>query len=144
GIGDDAAVLAPGSEPWVCSVDASVQGVHFDLGLVGLADVGYRSFQAAVSDLAAMGARPLAALSALVLPRALSAADIDRLTAGQAEASRETGCPVVGGNVSRGGELGITTTVLGHAAQPILRSGARPGDQVWLLGELGLAAAGLS
>ena len=83
GIGDDAAVLAAGSEPWVCSVDASVQGVHFDLGFIGLEDVGYRSFQAAVSDLAAMGARPVAALSALILPRSLSSADIDRLTAGQ-------------------------------------------------------------
>jgi thiamine-monophosphate kinase len=144
GIGDDAAVLAAGSEPWVCSVDASVQGVHFDLRFVGLEDVGYRSFQAAVSDLAAMGARPLAALSALILPRSLSPTDIDRLTAGQAEASREAGCPIVGGNVSRGSELSVTTTVLGHAAHPIPRSGARPGEQLWLVGELGLAAAGLS
>ena len=144
GIGDDAAVLSAGSEPWVCSVDASVQGVHFDRRYLGLADIGYRSFQAAVSDLAAMGARPLAALSALILPRALSEAGIDELTSGQAEASRETACPIVGGNVSRGGELSITTTVLGQAAAPIPRSGARPGEQLWLVGELGLAAAGLS
>jgi thiamine-monophosphate kinase len=144
GIGDDAAVLAAGNEPWVCSVDASVQGVHFDLAFLSLEDVGYRSFQAAISDLAAMGARPLAALSALILPRAFSAADIDRLTAGQAEASREMACPIVGGNVSRGGELSVTTTVLGHAPHPIPRSGARPGEQLWLVGELGLAAAGLS
>jgi thiamine-monophosphate kinase len=144
GIGDDAAVLAAGSEPWVCSVDASVQGVHFDLRFLGLEDVGYRSFQAAVSDLAAMGARPRAALSALVLPRWLSAADIDRLTAGQAKASQETDCPIVGGNLARGGELSVTTTVLGQAERPIPRSGARPGEQLWLVGELGLAAAGLS
>jgi len=144
GIGDDAAVLEPGSEPWVCSVDASVQGVHFDRGFVGLEDIGYRSFQAAISDLAAMGARPRAALSALILPRSLSAADIDRLTAGQAEASRDTGCPIVGGNVSRGAELSVTTTVLGQAARPVRRSGARAGEQLWLVGELGLAAAGLS
>lgn len=144
GIGDDAAVLAPGSEPWVCSVDASVQGVHFDLGFVALEDVGYRSFHAAASDLAAMGARPRAALSALILPRSLSSADIERLTVGQAEASRETACPIVGGNVSRGGELSVTTTVLGQAPQPIARSGARPGEQLWLVGEVGLAAAGLA
>ncbi|HWO08960.1 MAG TPA: thiamine-phosphate kinase [Polyangiaceae bacterium] len=144
GIGDDAAVLAAGSEPWVCSVDACVQGVHFDLRFLTLADVGYRSFQAAISDLAAMGATPVAALSALVLPKALSAADIDQLTAGQADASRETACPIVGGNLSRGAELSVTTTVLGRASRPIPRSGARPGEELWLVGELGMAAAGLS
>jgi thiamine-monophosphate kinase len=144
GIGDDAAVLAPAAEPWVCSVDASVAGVHFDTRFVGYEDIGFRSFQAAVSDLAAMGAAPTAALSALVLPRGLSARAIDELTAGIAAASRDTGCPVVGGNISRGGELSLTTTVLGHAARPLRRSGARPGDELWLIGGVGLAAAGLS
>src|SRR5215510_7321299 len=112
GIGDDAAVLAAGADPWVCSVDASVQGVHFDLRYLDLEDVGYRSFQAAASDLAAMGAEPTAALSALILPRALSGEGLDRLTFGQRRASWECGCPLVGGNISRGGELSITTTVL--------------------------------
>jgi thiamine-monophosphate kinase len=144
GIGDDAAVLAPTVEPCVVSVDASVEGVHFDRTLVGYADIGYRAFQAAISDLAAMGALPVAALSALVLPRALPRAAIDELTAGQVRASRETECPVVGGNISRGGELSITTTVLGRALQPLCRSGARPGDQLWLVGHVGLAAAGLA
>lgn len=144
GIGDDAAVLAPASEPTVVSVDASVEGVHFDLRYVGYEDVGFRAFQAAVSDLAAMGAVPTAALSALVLPRSLPREAVDQLTMGQAAASRETRCPVVGGNISRGAELSITTTVLGRAREPLQRSGARPGDQLWLLGGLGLAAAGLS
>jgi thiamine-monophosphate kinase len=144
GIGDDAAVLAPPREPLVISVDASVEGVHFDLEYLSHEDVGYRAFQAAVSDIAAMGAEPVAALSALVLPRHLSQQAIEQLTAGQAEASRETGCPVVGGNVSRGRELSITTTVVGRAAQPLQRRGARPGEQLWLVGEVGMAAAGLS
>jgi thiamine-monophosphate kinase len=144
GIGDDAAVLAPATEPWVCSVDASVAGVHFDTRLIGYEDIGFRAFQAAISDLAAMGASPTAALSALVLPRGLSARAIDELTAGVAAASRDTGCPVVGGNISRGGELSLTTTVLGHAARPLRRSGARPGEELWLIGGVGLAAAGLS
>jgi thiamine-monophosphate kinase len=144
GIGDDAAVLAPATEPSVISVDASVEGVHFDGAYVGYEDIGYRAFQAAISDLAAMGALPSAALSALVLPRGLSPDSLDQLTRGQARASRETGCPVVGGNVSRGGELSITTTVIGRAAAPLSRAGARPGEQLWLVGELGLAAAGLA
>jgi thiamine-monophosphate kinase len=144
GIGDDAAVLAPSAEPCVCSVDASVEGVHFDRAYLELEDVGYRSFQAAVSDLAAMGAVPAAALSALVLPRVLSKQAIDRLASGQAQASRDTSCPIIGGNISRGTELSVTTTVLGHAREPLRRSGARPGDELWLVGPIGLAAAGLS
>ena len=144
GIGDDAAVLAPPHEPLVVSVDASVEGVHFVFDYLSHEDIGYRAFQAAVSDLAAMGAQPLAALSALVLPRHLSSDGVERLTAGQALASRETGCPIVGGNVSRGRELSITTTVIGRAAEPLQRRGARPGEQLWLIGDVGLAAAGLS
>ncbi|HVZ31560.1 MAG TPA: thiamine-phosphate kinase, partial [Polyangiaceae bacterium] len=144
GIGDDAAVLAAGGGQCVVSVDASVQGVHFDLRWLSLSDVGYRSFQAAVSDLAAMGARPLAAFSALILPRELSPEQIDELTLGQREASIETGCPIAGGNIARGGELSVTTTVLGRCERPLLRSGARPGEQLWLVGEIGLAAAGLA
>src|SRR5262245_51504277 len=87
GIGDDAAVLAAQPEDWVCSVDASVEGVHFDLAYLSFEDVGYRSFQAAASDLAAMGAAPVAALSALTLPRSLSNGQIDELARGQALAS---------------------------------------------------------
>ncbi len=149
GIGDDAAVLsasaaAPAGASWVASVDASVQGVHFDLRYVTLEDVGYRAFQAAASDLAAMGAAPVGALSALVLPRGMSTAAVDELTIGQQAASVECGCPIVGGNISRGGELSITTTVLGRAERPLSRCGARPGEQVWLIGALGLAGAGLA
>jgi thiamine-monophosphate kinase len=144
GIGDDAAVLAGGGGECVVSVDASVQGVHFDLRWLSLSDVGYRSFQAAVSDLAAMGAQPVAALSALILPRELSPEQIDELTLGQREASIETRCPIAGGNIARGGELSVTTTVFGRCERPLLRSGARPGEQLWLVGEIGLAAAGLA
>ena len=144
GIGDDAAILAPSAEASVCSVDASVQGVHFDLRWLSLEDVGYRSFQAAASDLAAMGAVPVAALSALILPRELPADGLDQLTIGQRAASLECDCPIVGGNLSRGRELSITTTVLGRSGVALPRSGARPGDELWLVGALGLAAAGLA
>jgi thiamine-monophosphate kinase len=144
GIGDDAAVLATGAGVWVCSVDACVEGVHFDLDFLTLEDTGYRAFQAAASDLAAMGATPVAALSALILPRGLSSAAIDELTRGQALASAECKCPIVGGNVSRGHELSLTTTVMGECERPLCRDGARPGDELWVVGPLGLSAAGLS
>jgi thiamine-monophosphate kinase len=144
GIGDDAAVLAASREPLVVTVDASVEGTHFRRSLLALEDVGFRAFHAALSDLAAMGARPLAALSALTLPRSFSARDLAALTRGQAEAAAGTRCPIVGGNVARGRVLSLTTTVLGRARRTLLRDGARPGDECWLIGDVGLAAAGFA
>lgn len=144
GIGDDAAVLAAGRAPWVCSVDTSVEGVHFTHELASLEDIGYRAFQAALSDLAAMGAAPRAALSSLILPRGFGRSKLEALSQGQAEAARTGGCPIVGGNLARGRELSLTTTVLGHAERSLLRSGARPGHELWLIGAVGQAAAGLA
>jgi thiamine-monophosphate kinase len=144
GIGDDAAVLRPVGEPLVWTVDASVEGTHFERAWLTLEDIGYRAFQAAASDLAAMGARPLAALSALELPKGFSKRDLARLTAGQALAARDCGAPVVGGNVARSSRLALTTTLLGKARAPLGRDGAAPGDELWLLGDVGLAALGLA
>jgi thiamine-monophosphate kinase len=145
GIGDDAAILEPPTgRSLVWTVDAQVEGVHFRRAWMDLADLGWRSFVAAASDLAAMGATPWCALSSLVLPSDLDDDALDLLAKGQAEAARAVGCPIVGGNLSRGGELSLTTTLLGMALTPITRAGARPGDGVWVAGELGLAAAGLS
>lgn len=143
GIGDDAAVLRVGRERIVISCDDQVQGVHFDLRWLTTADVGYRSLQAAASDLAAMGAQPLAAVASLHVPRGFPERQLRALARGQAEAGQRLGCPVVGGNVARGEQLSVTTTVLGRVTKPLLRTGARPGDELWVLGELGLARAGL-
>jgi thiamine-monophosphate kinase len=144
GIGDDAAVLRAVPEPLVWTVDASVEGTHFERAWLDLEDVGYRAFQAAASDVAAMGARPLAALSALELPKGFSKSELARLSAGQALAARECGAPIVGGNVARASRLALTTTVLGSARSPIGRDGAHAGDELWLLGDVGLAALGLA
>ncbi len=144
-IGDDAAVLAGGDRRLVLSVDAQVQGVHFRPELLGWDDVGFRSLTAALSDLAAMGAGPRAALLALVLPDAFPDEQLYRLIDGVAEASDLYGSPVVGGNLSRGGEVSVTTTVVGEAPEGVLtRSGARPGDLVFVTGTLGDAALGLA
>jgi thiamine-monophosphate kinase len=98
---------------------------------------------AAASDLAAMGARPRGVLSALILPADFGDDDLARLTRGQAEAAAALGTAVVGGNLARGTELSVTTTVLGSAAKPLLRTGAVAGDIVAVAGLLGLAAAGI-
>lgn len=145
GIGDDAAVLeAIGAGALVWTVDAQVDGTHFRTDWVSWEDVGWRSFMAAASDLAAMGAEPVAALSSLVLAPSIDDAALDAIARGQAAASDEVGAPVVGGNLARGTETSLTTTLLGRAALPVLRSGARVGDALWLAGPVGLAAAGLA
>jgi thiamine-monophosphate kinase len=143
GIGDDAAVLAAGNADWIWTVDSSVQDVHFRFGWLTEADIGWKSFQAAVSDLAAMGASPVGALSALELPKSFSDRALNRLLDGQKQASKQLNCPVIGGNLAAASALAITTTVLGRTKQPLLRSGARIGDEVWLVGDVGLARAGL-
>ncbi|MBX3223551.1 MAG: thiamine-phosphate kinase [Labilithrix sp.] len=143
GIGDDAAVLDPVDGSLVWTIDAQVDGTHFRMAWLGWEDVGWRSFMAAASDLAAMGATPVAALSALTLADDVDDAALDALARGQADAARAVSAPVVGGNLARGRETSITTTLLGRAERPVLRSGAREGDGVYLAGAVGMAAAGL-
>lgn len=144
GIGDDAAVLALAKRSGlVWTVDTAVEHVHFERSWLSLADLGWRSFHAAASDVSAMGGSPLAALSSVIFPARFGASDLEQLARGQRAAARALGCSVVGGNLSRGAELSITTSLLGHAPRPILRSGARAGDELWLCGDVGLAAAGL-
>jgi thiamine-monophosphate kinase len=142
GIGDDAAVLKSAGR-WVWTVDTAVEHVHFERGWLSLADLGWRSFQAAASDVSAMGGAPFAALSSVIFPKGFARAELTQLARGQRAAGRSLGCAIVGGNLSRGAELSITTTLVGSVQRPLLRSGARVGDELWLCGELGLAAAGL-
>jgi thiamine-monophosphate kinase len=143
GVGDDAAVLLPGSAPLVFTIDAAVEGVHFRRAWMSLREIGFRSLMAAASDLAAMGATPRGVVSALILPDHVDDADLEDLARGQAEAAEALGTAVVGGNLSRGGELSITTAVLGEASKPLLRRGAREGDALAIAGPVGLAGAGV-
>jgi thiamine-monophosphate kinase len=142
-IGDDAAVLSARGTSLVWTVDSAVDGIHFRREWLSLEDVGWRSLAAAASDLAAMGASPRGVLSALILPEHFTDKELEALARGQAAAAASLGTAVLGGNLSRGSELSITTTLLGEADEPILRSRARAGDVVALAGSVGLAAAGL-
>jgi thiamine-monophosphate kinase len=144
GIGDDAAVLAVGDgRRLVWTVDEQVEGTHFRRDLVGWRDVGWRSFMAAASDVAAMGAAPWCALSAIVVPDDVDDGALEQIARGQHAAAHEVGAPVVGGNLARGPALSIATTLLGTCDRPVLRAGAVAGDGLWLAGRVGLAAAGL-
>ncbi len=144
GIGDDCAVLKPASGARVWTVDCAVEGVHFRRDRMSLAAIGFRSFMAAASDIAAMGAKATGALSALVLPSALTDAELDELVSGIARAADACACPVIGGNLARGGELSLTTTVLGEPhSRVLLRSGAQAGDGLFVTGPIGSAALGM-
>ena len=144
GIGDDAAAIAPGLEALVWTIDSAIEGIHFRRDLVSFADLGFRATMAAVSDLAAMGARPLGVLASLVLPSDIDDEALVALAGGQRAACDALRTAVLGGNLARGGELSITTTVLGESVDPLRRDGARAGDALWLSGPVGLAASGLA
>jgi thiamine-monophosphate kinase len=145
GIGDDAAVLLapPGVGRLIWTIDEQVEGVHFRRDFASWRDVGWRSFQAAASDVAAMGARPWCALCALVLPDTVDDAALEEITLGQRDAALAVGAPIVGGNLSRGTGFSIATTLLGVCERAVGRSGAKVGDGLWMAGHVGLAACGL-
>lgn len=145
GIGDDCAVLRPLRGESVWTIDACQEGVHFSLEWMDLADVAWRSLNAAVSDLAAMGAKPVGALCQLTLPKGLSRAKLQRFALAQAEASRELRCPIIGGNVTAGQRFEVVTSALGEApvGRSLGRQGAKVGDELWLVGNVGRARAGL-
>ena len=137
GIGDDAALVEiPHGEQLVVSVDAAVENIHFRREWFTLEDIGYRSTMAALSDLAAMAATPRGMLLSLVLPVG-SEGDVDAIARGVGAAAARAQCPILGGNLSRGFELSLSTTVLGSATNPLRRSGARRGDALYVTGFLG-------
>jgi thiamine-monophosphate kinase len=145
GIGDDAAVIDFGDRPTIVTVDTQVEGVHFTRDLISCRDLGYRAMVAATSDAWAMAAMPSASVVALTLPKDLPDEAFRELIEGLAEAARRTGGRVVGGNLSQGPFLTVTTTVFGlPIAKSVTRAGARPGDAVYVTGTLGSAALGLA
>ena len=144
GVGDDAAVVSlPRGDLLVASVDALVENRHFRRNWLTPREIGWRAVVAAMSDLAAMAARPVGVLLALVVPHAWRA-DLDALADGFGDAVSECDTVVLGGNLSDGGELSITTTVLGASFAPLARGGARPGDRVYVTGQFGAVGLALA
>jgi thiamine-monophosphate kinase len=147
GVGDDAAVVKPERGALeVLTTDVQVEGVHFDRRFVPPEAIGHRALAVNLSDLAAMGAKPRAGLLSLVLPEALEVAVVDGILDGLLALARTHGIAVVGGNISRSpGPLLVDVTATGtvRPRRVLTRSGARPGDSVFVTGTVGDAFVGL-
>jgi len=136
-IGDDAAVLPRiASGHRVVSTDACVEDVHFRRAWLTPYEVGHRAAAAALSDLAAMGARAECVLVAFAVPPSWEA-DLAQVADGIGSQVRAAGARIVGGNLSRGGSFAITLTVIGVAERVVSRAGAAVGDLVLVTGTLG-------
>jgi len=148
GIGDDAAVAEPErNRVEVLTVDALIEGIHFDRAFVPPDAVGHRALAVNLSDLAAMGAAPRLALLSMALPATLPLAEFDGIVAGFTALAKRSSLHVAGGNITRSpGPLMLDVTVMGTVKrrQALTRSGARPGDDVYVSGTIGAAAAGLA
>jgi len=147
GIGDDASVFEPPSgSVLLITTDMLVEGVHFLLGSTSFRLLGRKSLAVNLSDMAAMGAEPLDAYVSLAVPEKLSLEDLQELYEGLREMAWEHRVNILGGDTTRSsGPLVINVALTGCAPkeQVVFRSGASPGDFIYVTGTLGDAGAGL-
>ena len=146
GIGDDAALWQPSrSHRSVISTDMLVEGVHFTREAMSLEDAGWRAMAANLSDLAAMGARPVLATVALGVAKKDAAGDALELYRGIAQAADRYDIAIAGGDLTRSEAITISIAVVGEVRPSNVktRSGGRANDVLAVTGELGAARAGL-
>ncbi|MBD8062975.1 thiamine-phosphate kinase [Oceanitalea stevensii] len=144
--GDDAAVVAAPDGRFVVSTDVLVEDHHFRRGWGTARDVGARAAAQNLADIAAMGAVPTSTVVGLVLPPATPVGWVEDLARGLADVCGPLAVGVDGGDLSAGERLVVAVTVHGdlEGRDPVLRSGARPGDVLAHAGTIGRAAAGLA
>lgn len=140
GVGDDCAVLKGGREDHflLFKTDSVVEGIHFPPG-TPWSLVGRKALARALSDVAAMGGRPLHALIALALPPSVAPTSVQEIYRGIERLARRFSVELVGGELTRCGQVVLTIALLGETAghPPLLRSGARPGEGIYVTGSLG-------
>ena len=149
GLGDDCALVRIGARTVALSIDLSLEGVHFRTDWLSFREIGWRATAAALSDLAAEGAEPRGVLVSLAVPddrqrRPGNASPAVQIMSGVGAAARSVGAHVLGGDLTRSSRYLVDVCVLGVARRPVRRSGARPGDGVWVTGRLGGAGLALA
>ncbi len=148
-LGDDCALLPVGGRTLAISIDLSLEGVHFRTDWLAFREIGWRATAAALSDLAADGATPLGVLVSLGVPgnrqrRLGNASPAVQIMTGVGAAARSVGARVLGGDLVRSPRYLVDVCVLGVAQRPVRRSGARPGNGLWVTGRLGGAGLALA
>ena len=132
--GDDCAILSGGL---LLTCDPVIEGIHF-LPKTPARQIGWKAMARNLSDIAAMGGQPRSAVVSLGLRPATSVRWVRELYAGLHAAAKKFGCEIVGGDTAHvRHEQFVVVTLLGHADRPVLRSGAKPGDAVFVTGKLG-------
>jgi thiamine-monophosphate kinase len=148
GIGDDCAVLrVPVGRDLLTTTDFSLEGVHFRREWHPAESVGHRCLARGLSDIAAMGGEPLAVFVSLALPPKLPQKWVDEFTKGLLKLAQQFGVPLAGGDTAQS-PSGVLADIVVLGSVPrgkaVLRSGARPGDRIYVTGLLGGSAAILS
>ena len=146
GIGDDCAIFdTPEDRSWLATTDILVENIHFDRSWHPPHLLGRKSIAVNLSDIAAMGGTPHYALVSIAVSDQLDKDWIEKWSAGAAEILEEFGCTIIGGDTVKGPALTINIVILGSGAKDriIRRSTAAEGENIYVSGELGSAAAGL-
>jgi thiamine-monophosphate kinase len=148
GIGDDCAVLRiPAGHEALLTTDFSLEGIHFRRSWHSPEVIGHRSLTRGLSDIAAMGGIPLAAFVSLALPQTMPQAWVDRFYQGLLNLAERFSVTLAGGDTARS-PRGVMADIVVWGAiakgKAILRSGARPGDRIYVTGSLGGSAATLA
>lgn len=143
GIGDDAAVIAPFKDKLLLTSDMMIEGIHFDLSYTTPFQLGYKIIAVNVSDIYAMAGIPEYVILDLAMSKGTEKGFIDSFFRGVKKASKRYGVILIGGDVSASKVIVVAATVIGRSKSPVLRSGARPGDSIYVTGNLGDSACGL-
>jgi thiamine-monophosphate kinase len=143
GLGDDCALLRADKATIALSIDISVEGVHFERDWLTLPEIGYRAAVAALSDLAAEGARAAGLLVSVGVPSGGPADEAAEIMGGVGTAAADAGAKVLGGDLTRAPLLIVDVCAIGTAPRPVRRIGAEPGDGLWVTGQLGGMALAL-